>query len=203
MANSTYSSNFGGTCLAYDLIDSKLAIPAGARFDWRQKFVDSNDQMIQYNENAVPYFYPNLPSPPRPGPTLPVEDYTGTYWQDGYGQLDIYLGTDNKLRANRTHCTTDCSLTFENVTGDYFIAKVHVVGAETVVPAEFSLSSDGKPKSVGIGWEPRMGKDRKIWMRKVDDDRGPGPDPAISQEAQIPPYQTSQLPEFLTSHLFM
>ncbi|OQE46925.1 hypothetical protein PENCOP_c001G05380 [Penicillium coprophilum] len=203
MANSTYSSNFGGTCLAYDLIDSKLDIATEARFGWKEHYVKVLQQMEEFNKKAVEHFYPNLPSPPLPGPTFPLEAYTGTYWHDAYGQLALFLDTDKKLHANRTSPTTACSLTFEHVIGDYFIATMHVVGAETVIPAEFSPGPEGKPRSVGIGWEPRLGNN-KIWMRKVDD----GVEPVLTslqgaQPLSYQAYQAPQLPEFLASQIFM
>ncbi|PWY88168.1 penicillin-binding protein [Aspergillus heteromorphus CBS 117.55] len=200
MANSTYSSNYGGTCLAYELIDSKLGIAAGDRFDWKQKYVDIVDQMDAYNADAVQIFYPDLPSPPLPGPTLAIEAYSGTYWHDAYGRLDLSIdGTGTKLHADRTNCTNTCSLTFENVTGNYFIIRLLVVGAETVLPAEFSVDPDGKPRSVGIGWEPTMGIEKKIWMRKVDGDDTVG----LHRALPYKPSRTPQLPEFLTGHLFV
>ncbi|KAL2826393.1 penicillin-binding protein [Aspergillus cavernicola] len=175
MANSTHTSNYGGTCLAYHLVDNKLNIPVGQRFDWKENFVDLIQQMNEDNKNALQRFYPDLPPPPRPPPTLPLEAYTGTYWNDGYRQLEIFLGSDNNLHANRTDYTTASYLTFEHVSQDYFLVTVRVVGAEIVAPAEFLIGSDQQPAEVGIGWEPAMG-DKKIWMQRVHNYEPPMPD---------------------------
>ncbi|PYI26038.1 beta-lactamase/transpeptidase-like protein [Aspergillus indologenus CBS 114.80] len=208
MANSTYTANFGGTCLVYKLIDDKLGIAAEDRYDWTQKYMDA------YNANAVSYFYPTLPDPPRPGPTLPLAAYAGLYWHDGYGALELVLdAADGKLHATRTQAqyTTACALTFEHVSGDFFTATVAVVGAQTVVPAEFALSPAGVPRAIGIGWEPHLGTEKRTWMRRVGADeagrllRGDQPHPHPHHAEAYVSYQRAeaQLPEFLTSQLFV
>lgn len=35
------------------------------------------------------------------------------------------------------------------------------------LPAEFRIGSDGKPSAVGVGFEPDMGKDGRIWFERI------------------------------------
>ncbi|KAL4811157.1 beta-lactamase/transpeptidase-like protein [Aspergillus unguis] len=207
MANSTYTSNYGGTCLMYSLIDAKLGIAKQDRFDWKQKYDNLVKQMKAYNANAMDYFYPNLPNQPRPGPTLPLAAYAGIYWDDGYGALELYINQkDKKLHANRTEGTNSTALTFEHVIGDCFLAKVAVVGAEVVVPAEFALLPDRTPRAIGVGWEPNLGKERRIWMRRVGAGGGLLPGDQHQRNLEFyDAYQQSEpeLPEFLDSQVFV
>ncbi|PLB47175.1 putative penicillin-binding protein [Aspergillus steynii IBT 23096] len=170
MANTTYSSNYAGTALVYHLIDNKLGLPSTKRFDWNAYYEDLEAQMEAALDNALETFYPSIPSPARP-PSLPLALYIGHYCHPAYRRLSILWDEEKGvLHASRPDSTTPCTLTFSPVSGDFFLVTVQIVGAKTVLPAEFRLGPDGTPSMVGIAWEPTLG-DEKIWMVK-EDERG-------------------------------
>ena len=128
-------------------------------------------QMEESVKTARQEFYKDVPSP-GPPPTLPIKDYMGYYWHPAYRDLTILWDEErNILYADRKDSTTPCQLTFIPVSREFFLVKLTVVGAETMVPAEFRLGPDGTPSMVGIAWELSLGKKKKIWMKK---NSGPG-----------------------------
>jgi hypothetical protein len=77
-----------------------------------------------------------------------------------------------KLHADRSSSTTSEFLSFEHVSGEYFVVTAKIIGDLNALfpemyPAEFRIGADGKVKEVGIRWEQEMGEE-KIWLRRVD-----------------------------------
>jgi len=134
--------------------------------------------------------YPSIPSPIVPL-TLPLPSYAGTYQHPAYKSLTIYLdlselsnslpstklstkATTYQLRADRSQNILHEQLTFEHVSGEFFVAKskhLEDFGAlfDDVYPVEFRIGADGRVTAVGVGWEESMGKE-KIWLQRVSDD---------------------------------
>lgn len=133
--------------------------------------------------------YPHIPSPIIPL-TLPLSRYTGTYEHPAYNRLTIYLDRTRPLnsspsinpstkaatyylRADRSQNILHEQLTFEHISGDFFIAKskhLEDFGAlfDDVYQVEFRIGADGRVTAVGIRWEESMGKE-KIWLQRVSD----------------------------------
>ncbi len=118
-------------------------------------------------------------------PTFPLSSYTGTYHHPGYKTLTIYLAPPDPLsnasinartytlRADRSETILCEQLTFEHVSGEFFIAKSkHLedfgVLFDDVYPVVFRIGPDGRVVAVGIRWEESMGEE-KIWMQRVLD----------------------------------
>lgn len=139
------------------------------------RYEEMQRQMEEYVKTARQTLYPNVPSP-APPPTLPIGDYMGHYWHPAYRRLTILWDQEKQiLFADRKDSTTPCQLTFIPVSREFFLVKLTVVGAETMLPAEFRLGPDGTPSMVGIGWEPSLG-DEKIWLKKESDSKFKQPD---------------------------
>lgn len=158
--------------LAFHLIDEKLGVPIEKRFDWDKYCMKTLRDLRDKNRNAVNYFYPALPSPRLPA-TLPISSYVGTYSHPAYRTLKIYFDTSKKiLRADRKFTTWPEELTFEHVSGYYFLmSSVQDADfgslAPTIRPAEFVVGPNGQPSKIGVGYEEEMGRDARIWFERV------------------------------------
>ncbi|KAE8450774.1 hypothetical protein EG329_005687 [Mollisiaceae sp. DMI_Dod_QoI] len=171
-ANTAGTSNFVEQMLAFQLIDDKLGVPMEDRFDWNKQSQATVSRGQYHALHAKSIFFPTLPSPVLP-PTLSLASYAGTYYHPGYQNLTIFFDSSTKgLRAERSGSTNLESMSFEHVSGEYFLITANVVGDlnalfPQIYPAEFRIGADGKVGQVGIRWEEEMGEE-KIWLRRVD-----------------------------------
>lgn len=137
-------------------------------------------------ENAIRRFYPDLSL--SDSPILPtarsLSAYVGTYSHPGYQTSTLYLDKEDKekssvnqseevLRADRDFTTWPEYLTFDHISGEYFLMRSehdNDFGAlgPAMYPAEFRFGVDGRPKELGIGWEEDM-KGEKLWFTRVDE----------------------------------
>jgi len=171
-ANTAGTSNFVEQVLAFRLVDEKLGVPLEERFDWNQQ----NQAVVtrgQYKaRHARDICFPTLPSPVLPS-TLPLASYAGTYYHPGYQNLTISLDVSTKtLHADRSSSTCPEHMSFEHVSGEFFVVTSNIVGdLNALFPqtykSEFRIGADGKVEQVGIRWEEEMGEE-KIWLRRVD-----------------------------------
>lgn len=121
--------------------------------------------------HAKSILYPTLPNPVL-ALSLPLTEYQGTYSHPGYQVLTVALDVStNTLYANRSSSIFPEYMTFEHVSGGYFLIRSEVTGDlnelfPQVYPAEFRIDSSGQVKQVGISWEPEMGEE-KIWLTRV------------------------------------
>jgi hypothetical protein len=60
-------------------------------------------QRTEQYQNSKKSFYPDVPSP-KIAPTLPLLNYTGTYYHPGYHNITIFL-KDGALAAIRSNLT--------------------------------------------------------------------------------------------------
>lgn len=139
----------------------------------------SNQSLIskgKYLSDNPKSLYKCIPSPII-RVTLPLHCYAGTYEHVAYGPLKIYLdetdGSAHRLRADRSEFILPEHVTFEHVSGEFFVARTSSVvdfGAlyDDIFAVEFRIGADGKVKEVGVGWEDGTGKE-KIWLQRVAD----------------------------------
>lgn len=123
----------------------------------------------QYNE-APSFLYPESPNPPLPL-SAPLSEYEGTYYHPAYRNITLHVKGDS-LHGSRLDVTWPLSLDLKHITGDFFVTYMdYAYGAgysfKEVAPAEFRIGKTGKPISLGIGFEPKMGTDQLIWFDKV------------------------------------
>lgn len=134
------------------------------------RFDKALKQRADEYDNATQIFYPNIPYPPLPA-TLPLANYTGTYFHPAYRNLTIYV-KDDILHADRLDASWQIAVDFKHVSGDYFMAFADSVNApgfifKGALPAEFKVGSDGVSKSFGIALEGEMGLDARIWFERI------------------------------------
>jgi hypothetical protein len=125
---------------------------------------------VEEYENSWKEAYPNIPDPPLPA-TLPLQNYTGTYFNPGYNNITMEL-KNGALYANRQDATLKLELTLEHISGDYFMAYADSTEApgmpfKLAAPAEFKVGSDGISKTFGLAVEPEMGPSGRIWFERV------------------------------------
>jgi hypothetical protein len=148
-----------------ELIDDLLDVPADKRFDWNemlQKRMDSPDC------ETIEELYPDLPEKRLPL-TLPLEEYTGTFEDEGYGKFVVEL-KDGKLVTDAMDRTWRSMLTYVHVSGEYFAIEVldPESGEVDRVKAEFRIGVEGKVTKMGIAWVDEM-KDDLIWFERCDE----------------------------------
>jgi hypothetical protein len=126
-------------------------------------------QRREYND-APKILYPTTPDPPLPA-TLPLSNYTGIYHHAAYRNIKIEL-KDGALFTNRSDPAWKITIDYKHVSGDFFIGYVDSTTAPGLIfknaaPAEFVVGSDGIVKKFGIGAEPSMGPEGRIWFDRV------------------------------------
>ncbi|KAJ5047542.1 uncharacterized protein L3040_003365 [Drepanopeziza brunnea f. sp. 'multigermtubi'] len=154
----------------WKLIDDKLGVPPKERFDWDKKFRKQMQSGKEQYDNRTAQYYPKIPSPPLP-PTLPLEDYAGTYFQPAYRNVTIYK-EQGVLKAHRDDVSWKLMFDLEHISGDYFMAHIDSTTApglifRQAVAAEFKVGSDGVANGFGIAIEPEMGLEGRIWFERV------------------------------------
>lgn len=186
-ANTAETSNAIEEILMWHLVDERLEIPKDERYDWSKQWVnpiypiisrtdqhprwrDRLKQKDQQYDNAVKIFYPSIPHPPLQH-SLSLSDYAGTYYHPAFRNLTIEL-KDGALFTNRTNAVWQLHARFEHISGDYFVGYIDsdkAPGAifKGAVPAEFTVGSDGKTKALGMGTEPEMGPEGRIWFEWI------------------------------------
>jgi Domain of unknown function (DUF3471) len=143
--------------------------------------------MGKYKFENPQSLYSCIPSPIVPL-TLPLRSYAGTYHHPAYRNLTIYLNLSkpladssstrpfteaviHHLRADRSETLLPEQLTFEHVSGEFFVARskhLEDFGElfDDIYLVEFKIGVDGTVNKVGIGWEDNMGTE-KIWLKRV------------------------------------
>lgn len=183
MANGDAMSGFVAGVLAFELVDEMLGIPEEDRID----FVGEFDAGFRHHldqlrpDKARKRIYPDAPTPENSLPLpLPLKAYTGEYWNDGYQNLTLSLVDANStslkwitaekvLHIDASSRLWHYTVTFEHVSGNYFLAWLQDAGGNvvetSVQPADFKVGVDGKVQGLGLSLEPSMGKEL-IWFDK-------------------------------------
>jgi CubicO group peptidase (beta-lactamase class C family) len=180
MANSDTNSNVLTEELTFEVLDRLFGTPAsGERMDWVKKHDNALRQRREVIEKARERLYPNAPpkgSKAITSPGLRLDQYVGTYWHPGYGEVRMETGTPNGgsekvLFADVANKTLPHRLVFEHVNGEHFISYFQPLTkymsniVENAVPAEFRIGSDSNVVEMGIRYEALM-KDEKIWFKR-------------------------------------
>jgi hypothetical protein len=132
--------------------------------------------------------FPDAPPPKKAiKHALPLDAYTGSYWNPGYRSINITLVPPPKyvgipipsedgliLHADVTNRTWLHVLDFEHVNAEHFLVRWHSKKDDATnfdleteaMKAEFEIGSNSKVARMGLGYEPLMGNDL-IWFDKV------------------------------------
>ena len=149
--------------VCWALIDDLLNIP-------QEKRLNQDENSKKYIEEAAPktreQLYPKLPDVSIPL-SLPLSAYAGEYRDMGYGSLFI-SHLDGGLKIDATDRTWRFTLTFEHVSGEFFVVELLDIDTLDVrrMRAEFRLDANGTVKNLGIGFLEGM-KHPLIWFQRV------------------------------------
>ncbi|PQE06489.1 beta-lactamase-type transpeptidase fold domain containing protein [Rutstroemia sp. NJR-2017a WRK4] len=167
--NTGMTSNFVEETMIFHLIDEKLKIPREDRFDWSKYREESLKLKDDAYKNAISRNYPHIPKPALP-PTLPIANYTGTYFHPAYRNATITFD-DSVLKIDRTKQQLwKIAGEIKHISGDFFMAYLDSTTApesefKGALPAEFRVDENGVAKSFGVMFEGTMKE--KIWFERV------------------------------------
>jgi CubicO group peptidase (beta-lactamase class C family) len=181
MTNSVVKGNAVAQILMFELIDDMIGMPEADRVDQVGEFDERFEEQRRdlQPERARKSNYPDAPGPERSlPPPVPLENYAGCYWNDGYRNITVALVDASTTRLNWTAAdkvlrieVLDKVLSYivalEHVTGNYFLGwSYEAYGGRSPISVgrvEFQIGVDGKAESIGIEYEPSLEKDL-IWF---------------------------------------
>ncbi|KAI4140467.1 MAG: hypothetical protein L6R39_005779, partial [Caloplaca ligustica] len=191
MGNTADTSNIVEYILFTRLLDDFLGIPDKDRGDIAsvfEKFVLGPKR--REVEDPIGALYPSAPTGEKAIPlSLPLENYTGVYFNTGYRNITITLSPTDPEGVHIHPCHHSLQsimdrswvyeFEFQHVSGEYFIMKGYLGSSEEefdmtdpfhviLLKAEFRLGEDGEVAELGVLLEPEMGE-RKIWFMRVGD----------------------------------
>jgi CubicO group peptidase (beta-lactamase class C family) len=185
------NADIGGAALNYlvalELLDR--ALESNKRPDISGIWSNITSLRREILKNVRGIAFPDAPPPEKAiKHALPLDAYTGSYWNAGYRHINLtlsppssYVGIpvpseDGKiLHANVTDRTWPHILDFEHVNAEHFLVRWHfnMKGASNfdletdAMRGKFEIGSNGKVARMGLGYEPRMDQEM-IWFHKVD-----------------------------------
>jgi CubicO group peptidase (beta-lactamase class C family) len=184
MGNSEISSNMVAEILASELVDRLAGVPTDKRTNWSELLKEGLRQKELHLRNAVRALYPDLPKTPLP-PSLPLDQYTGTYADEGYGALELKLvntssidnprrliKSDQVLHIQVRNRTWEHIINLEHVNGEHFVAWFHAPNKgrdmfNGASYAEFRVRPNGKVNCFGIVYDSAPMGEEKIWFKKL------------------------------------
>lgn len=197
MGNTAGTSNFVCSTLAVRLLDDYLDVPQEERLDLAPLFDEQTRVEVERLRHPKQDLFPTAPNATDTLPlSRPLEAYTGLYFNPGYRNITITLGsvvnattqTQSPLFIScpkPTQCLTSTwdrswpvIFDFEQVSGEFFVIRAyddpHLDNRDlndpfqvSIYKAEFRIGEDGKVREFGAAIEPKMGEE-KIWFRKLE-----------------------------------
>jgi hypothetical protein len=158
-------ANDAAEILCWHLIDSMLGTPSLERFDYNT-FLRNQVKELKEEEGKNPYLE-------RPASALalalsvPIDSYAGRYRNIGYHDLLVEI-IDGKLQADASDRCFRFVLSFEHVSGEFFIADLLDIfdDSKRRLRAEFKIDSSGIVRDLGIGIAEEM-RDPFIWFTRI------------------------------------
>ncbi|KAL8731901.1 MAG: hypothetical protein Q9181_004152, partial [Wetmoreana brouardii] len=137
---------------------------------------------VEQLRDPIKALYPKAPTGKDAIPlSRPLEDYTGTYYNKGYRNVNITLSQDEQHLHSITNHSFAYELEFQHVSGEFFVVKGYPYMEEkgyvdktsifqiSLFKAEFRLGENGEIAEFGAAFESEM-KDEKIWFKRVSRD---------------------------------
>jgi hypothetical protein len=134
-----------------------------------------------YVYGAPARLYPNVPNPPIPMP-VPLDKYTGTYHEAGYGNLSISQTCASESPA--ANCTLQARVhnlnkfiplhaNLTHVSGDYWLARAimeshNLHEPDVVLRAEFQVDAAGVVSKFGADLRLETEQTPLIWFDRVN-----------------------------------
>ena len=188
MANTLLTSNDVQTVLIHALMDEVLEIEERKRGNWLERVEKGYEEKREKLKNAKELLYPEAPKQPI-AMTLPMVDYTGTYFNAGYGRIGVEVVDSSTVRhpypfsqdsppeeilqARFIEKDFLVRLDLEHVSGEFFVGygvyvrKGEFEEVELATFVEFKIGADGKVKQLGVAIEEEM-KGEKMWFGRED-----------------------------------
>lgn len=169
LANTENGSNMAAQVILYHILHEIMGVPEEKRFDWFGFWAKLDDERIEKLEDLEEVkkrIYPELdPKKERLPQTLPLTAYEGIYRNPGYRSLTVKIAKD-KLGIEAYDRTWRHNLTFEHVSGNYFVARMTPPedangGFQKYdVAAEFEHDANGEVERMMIEY------DGEVWFEK-------------------------------------
>ncbi|KAI1141810.1 beta-lactamase/transpeptidase-like protein [Hypoxylon sp. FL0543] len=153
LGNTALTSNFVGREVVWKLINDKLGVPEGGRFDWTDTGEKLIERQLKLPETAVDDLYPERADPPLPR-ALPLEEYIGVYSHPAYQNItlelldgDVVTPTDDqaKMRGRRGELKAvrdnmEWQMTFEyiHVSGEFWAVIIDMLNTPNMVTAQLA-----------------------------------------------------------------
>ncbi|KAL9621138.1 MAG: hypothetical protein Q9160_004389 [Pyrenula sp. 1 TL-2023] len=184
MGNVMGEGNFAGTRIGTDLLDEFLDTPSSERVNWDLMDSIRDGQLLEARNQSCWSPFPSLPDPPLL-PALDVVSYTGTFEHPAYPELTLSLcnlDVTMPICPERTKSATpricgtfpgikrlELKMELSHASGESWLAEVQVGHQDKlnqIAPVTFEISPNGSVDRIGIGLEPSMGPDGRIWFDK-------------------------------------
>jgi CubicO group peptidase (beta-lactamase class C family) len=181
MSNTEDTSNLVELILTANLLDRLAGVPPANRTNYGELFKTLLQEREDKLRNAVSELYPDV-SKKKILPSIPLEEYAGTYFDPGYGTLKLHLvntssinnpqsliKSDQVLHIDVFNKTWQHQLEIEHVTGEHFVAWIHSPKKGQSLffdakAAEFRIGSNGRPTWLGVKYESLL--EDKIWFKR-------------------------------------
>ena len=181
LGNTALSSNYAELPLLFELIDDRFDIPQEQRYNFQQADVEEvkeEEEPYPFTEAMEDYYNITSNSQRSPLP-LPLEKYSGHYYDPGYKNLNIHVSmididADGNstpptavLQATRDSSSWTQTLTWWHVSDNYFLCystSPTDTYSPSVSPCEFKVEADGQEvQAVGIQWSDL---EQLIWLNR-------------------------------------
>ncbi|KAI0174998.1 putative penicillin-binding protein [Pestalotiopsis sp. NC0098] len=155
MGNTAVTSNMAANLLGWRLMDDRLGVPEGERYDRKPGFQKLLDGLLGQFDKAVDELYPDRAAPPVPR-ALPLEAYTGMYFHPGYLNMTITTHDgeeEGRLRAVREDFVWQMTFDFVHASGEYWAVLIDMKDSPNrlngqVAKAEFRIGPDGRASAL-------------------------------------------------------
>ncbi|KAI0021790.1 beta-lactamase/transpeptidase-like protein [Xylariomycetidae sp. FL0641] len=157
MANTGATANALGLEMLWRLVNEKMGVPEGERWDWGRHYHDIFDKQLSPPKSAVEELYPERARPAFP-PRLLLTDYAGTYFHPAYRNLTVEMqgsGATAGLEAARADFMWPMRYTFEHASGEYWAVVITDLNGSNgldrqLAKAEFKLGVSGRVEALQV-----------------------------------------------------
>ncbi|KAF3761893.1 beta-lactamase/transpeptidase-like protein [Cryphonectria parasitica EP155] len=187
LGNTAITSNGLARKLIWDMVDDRLGVPVGERYDWGADMKSYQENLEAAIDTSIDRFYPDRPEQPIP-PTLPLKAYEGTYFHPGYLNFTLQPTSAHEglitrenisLVAVRADMTWPTVNQFQHVSGEYWMNFEHLRDSphgETLKGyslVQFVVGPDGHVDRMGITWVQASPNGRDVieglvWFDKIE-----------------------------------
>ncbi|KAM4057408.1 beta-lactamase [Hirsutella rhossiliensis] len=172
MANVAAPGNAAEETIAWRLMEDKLRVSKEARFNISEHMRAAAEKEARDMSNAVDMMYPTRPDPPLP-PPVHATQLVGSYFDEGYGVLDIEEAKGRgkgkgALVARRDDMLFMYTLRFKHVSGGFWLLEVWYDDTDSMAAfwgGEFVVGVDGSVAGLMVQLGAVRGGGR-VWFER-------------------------------------